>query len=207
MSKQQQSLEQQPEAAESAEVGEPADSAGSADAAGDDDSPARQAAPPTIESLQHELAAAQQQAEEHWSELLRARAEVENMRKRAERDVENAHKYGLERFLTELLPVKDSLELGLSAAATAQDVETVTEGIELTLKMLTTALDKHGVTMIDPAGEKFDPELHQAVSMVESTEAEPGTVMNVIQRGYTLNERLVRPAMVTVAKKTTDTSA
>jgi molecular chaperone GrpE len=156
------------------------------------------------DSLAAELEEARTLAEERWNELLRAKAELENLRKRAERDVENAHKYGLEKFILELLPVKDSLELGLSAASTAQDLATVTEGVELTLKMLTAALEKHGVALVDPAGEQFNPDLHQAVSMAESSEAAPGTVMTVIQKGYTLNDRLVRPAMVTVAKDASD---
>lgn len=165
---------------------------------------AESAEAPDQASLLADLEEARQLAEERWNEVLRAKAEMENLRKRAERDVENAHKYGLEKFILELLPVKDSLELGLSAAATAQDLATVTEGVELTLKMLATALEKHGVALVDPAGEQFNPDLHQAVSMVESSEAAPGTVMTVIQKGYTLNDRLVRPAMVTVAKDASD---
>lgn len=134
------------------------------------------------------------------NEVLRARADVENIRKRATRDVEAAHKYGLERLVSELLPVKDSIELGLSAAASASDVESLTEGMELTVKMFNDFLDKLGITELDPADLPFDPEFHQAMTVEESAEAAPGTVLKVMQKGFLLNDRLVRPALVIVAK-------
>ncbi|MCZ6893060.1 MAG: nucleotide exchange factor GrpE [Gammaproteobacteria bacterium] len=134
------------------------------------------------------------------NEVLRARADAENVRKRAERDVEAAHKYGLERLVGELLPVKDSLDLGFSAAATASEVGSLTEGMELTVKMFNDFFEKLCIEEIDPAGLPFNPDFHQAMTVEESTEAEPGTVVKVIQKGFLLNARLVRPALVIVAK-------
>ena len=132
---------------------------------------------------------------------MRARAESENIRRRADRDVENAHKYSLERFVSELLPVKDSLELGIAACdAENADVGTVREGAELTHKMLTAAIEKFGVQEVNPEGEAFNPEFHQAVSMQSAEGVDAGKVVTVIQKGYLLNERLVRPAMVIVSQ-------
>ncbi len=146
---------------------------------------------------------ARAKADEHWQALLRAKAEIDNLRKRSRRDVENAHKFGLEKFVAEVLPVLDSMELGLSAASEeGVDGEKVREGLELTLRMLQTAVDKFGVTEINPEGERFDPERHQAMTMQETDAVEPGTVVSVIQKGYLLNDRLVRPALVIVAKET-----
>ena len=123
------------------------------------------------------------------------------MRRRVERDLRNAHKFALERFVSELLPVKDSLELGLSASTEkGASVESIAEGAELTLRMLEQAMEKFGITAVDPAGEPFNPEFHQAMTMQQSDTAESGTVLTVVQKGYLLNERLVRPAMVIVAK-------
>lgn len=156
---------------------------------------------PTVEGLTQALEESRQQADSYRNDMLRAKAEQENFRKRMAREVENAHRYALERFLTELLPVKDSLELGLSAAESAQDVGSVREGVDLTLKMLGTALEKFGVAEIDPAGQAFNPDLHQAISMEDSDRAEPGTVTTVVQKGYLLNDRLIRPAMVIVARR------
>jgi molecular chaperone GrpE len=156
---------------------------------------------PSYEELGHALEQVQAKAEENWALYVGAQAEMENLRKRTQRDVENAHKFGLERFAGELLPVKDSLEMGLAAAEGATgDAEKVREGVELTLKMLAGALEKFGITEVDPVGDRFDPLLHEAMTMQESAEAEPNTVLAVIQKGYTLNERLLRPARVMVAK-------
>lgn len=153
---------------------------------------------------------ARAKADEHWNQLLRANAELENTRKRARQDVENAHKFALEKFALELLPVKDSLEMGLAAASTDTEDSTgkeegetaaqLLEGTELTLKMLSSAMEKFGIVEIDPSGEPFNPDTHQAMSMQESEEHEPNTVMMVMQKGYQLNERLIRPAMVVVSK-------
>ncbi len=146
---------------------------------------------------------ARAKADEHWQALLRAKAEIDNLRKRSRRDVENAHKFGLEKFVAEVLPVLDSMELGLSASSEeGVDGEKVREGLELTLRMLQTAVDRFGVTEVNPEGERFDPERHQAMTMQETDAVEPGTVVSVIQKGYLLNERLVRPALVIVAKQT-----
>jgi molecular chaperone GrpE len=145
---------------------------------------------------------ARSKADEHWNQLLRVQAEMENLRRRAERDVESAHKYALEKFAQALLPVKDSLEMGLAATAGA-DGEVVTrlkEGTELTLKMLGDALEKFGIKEVDPVGQPFNPEFHQAMTMQPSADHPANTVLAVMQKGYTLNERLLRPAMVVVSK-------
>ncbi|MCP4042766.1 MAG: nucleotide exchange factor GrpE [Gammaproteobacteria bacterium] len=147
------------------------------------------------------LEEARNQADKHKNGLLRARAELDNLRKRTARDIENAHKYGIERLVTEMLPVRDSMELGVAAASEeGADIHKVQEGIELTLKMLIASMDKLGVEEVNPQGEKFDPELHQAMNVQEVEGAEPGSVVIVYQKGYLLNQRLVRPAMVIVAK-------
>jgi molecular chaperone GrpE len=152
------------------------------------------------EALATALDAANAKADEYRNDALRARAELDNVQKRTAREIANAHKYALERFLTDLLPVKDSLELGYAAATGSSDIATLREGMELTLKLLDAVLDKQGVQVLDPVGEPFNPELHQAMSVQESTEIAPGTVATVVQKGYVLNGRLLRPAMVIVAK-------
>ena len=151
--------------------------------------------------LQAELQEARDEAAAHLDDLLRARAELDNLRKRAARDVENAHKFGLERFMSELLPVKDSVELGLNAAGdTEADADKLREGLELTLKLFNAASEKFGLAEVNPEGQNFDPEYHQAMSMQEAAGVEPGTVVAVVQKGYLLNDRLLRPAMVIVAQ-------
>lgn len=149
-----------------------------------------------------QLAAALAKADENWDQVLRTRAELENLRRRSERELENAHKYALEKFARELLPVRDSLELGLQAASEGEQVDTdkLREGIELTLKMLTDVMEKFGISEINPADAPFDPEQHQAMSLLESPDKAPNTVLSVMQKGYTLNDRLIRPAMVVVSK-------
>ena len=133
--------------------------------------------------------------------VLRAQAEAQNAKRRAEQDVEKARKFALERFCSELLPVADNLERALEAAAGDDEiVKPIAEGVELTLKSFQDALKKFNVEVVDPQGEPFDPQLHQAMSMVENNEVEPNTVIAVMQKGYTLNGRLVRPAMVLVSK-------
>lgn len=147
---------------------------------------------------------ARSKADEHWNLYLRTQAEMDNLRKRAERDVQNAHKFGVEKLVGELLPVMDSMEMGMSAVDSSDDATAkLVEGMELTLKMFVDALQKVGVTQVDPMGEVFNPEFHQAMSMVENPDAEPNTVIAVMQKGYLLNDRLVRPAMVVVAKAPT----
>lgn len=154
-----------------------------------------------IKELQEKLKKAEEQAANHRDEFLRSRAELENTRKRMERDIENAHKYAVEKFVQELLPVIDSLEMGL-AAANQEDanISTVKEGTELTLKMFADCTEKFGMKSLDPKGEKFNPEFHQAMSMQESQNQEPDTVIAVMQKGYLLNDRLIRPAMVVVSR-------
>ena len=153
------------------------------------------------EELLLTLQDARERADAHWNELLRARAELVNLQRRAERDVESAHKYALEKFVNELLPVIDSLELGLEAASQGADdaAGRLREGMELTLKMCLTAIGKFGVRQVDPQGERFDPALHQAMTMQPTPGVEPNHVVAVYQKGYTLNDRLVRPAMVVVS--------
>ncbi len=145
------------------------------------------------------LAELQAKAEENWDRYLRAAAELENVRKRASRDVENARKFALERFARDLLEVRDSLEMGI-AAGTEAGADALLEGSSATLKQLTSTLAQYGVEEVDPLGEPFDPELHEAMTMQPSAEAEPGSVLTVFQKGYTLNGRLLRPARVVVAQ-------
>ena len=153
------------------------------------------------EDLSRLLEDARSKADENWDQLMRARAELENLRRRQQRELESAHKFAIERFVKELLPIKDSLELGLNAAQDeTADIEKLKEGTELTLNLFNTALEKFEVAIVDPEGEAFNPELHQAMSMVEREDVEPNTVVTVIQKGYTLNGRLVRPAMVMVSR-------
>lgn len=144
---------------------------------------------------------ARNKADEHWNELLRLQAESENQRKRHARDLENAHKFGMEKFIQDVLPVWDSLAMGMTAArADNVNVGSVIEGMELTLKMMSDTMKKFNLEEIDPQGEPFDPEMHQAMSMLESADVVPNTVINVFQKGYRLNGRLIRPAMVVVSK-------
>lgn len=155
-------------------------------------------------SLQDELEEARRKADEHHEKVLRMQAEMENLRKRAERDVSNAHKYAIEKFASELLAVKDSLELGLDAGEA--EAAKLQEGTALTLKVLVSALQKFAIEEVDPVGEAFDPNLHQAMTTQESREHEPNTVIQVMQKGYTLHERLLRPAMVIVSRAPEESS-
>ena len=165
-------------------VGEAQDEAAESVAAGD---------------LEAALAAAEAKATENWERYLRAAAEAENTRKRAARDVEHAHKFALERFSKELLAVRDTLEMGIAASESAS-VDSLLEGSSATLKMLATTMERFGIVVVDPEGEPFDPEYHEAISVQPAEEVEPGSVVTVVQRGYTLNGRLLRPAMVIVAE-------
>ena len=139
-------------------------------------------------------------AEQNWDAVLRTRADMENLRKRQTRELENAHKYALDKIAMELLPVRDTLEMGVAAANTEADMSKIVEGTELTLKMLTQAIEKFNIVEVDPVGDKFDPDLHQAISMQEGTDKPANTVLTVMQKGYLLNDRLLRPAMVVIAK-------
>ncbi len=152
------------------------------------------------EQLRVDLEVAMKKAEENLELAQRTQADMENLRKRTSRDIENAHKFALEKFVNELLPVIDSLVLGIQASESASDSDSMVEGMNLTLKKFTDTLEKFGVEVIDPQGEKFNPDRHDAVSMAESDEYESGNIMSVLQKGYELNGRLIRPAMVVVVK-------
>ncbi|MBY4677368.1 nucleotide exchange factor GrpE [Marinobacterium arenosum] len=148
-----------------------------------------------------QLAAAEQEIASLREQALRAQADVQNIRRRAEQDVEKAHKFGLEKFAGELLPVVDNLERALEACnADEEAVKALVEGVEMTLNMFVGGLEKFQIEQINPLGETFDPSLHQAMSMVDAGDAKPNTVVAVMQKGYTLHGRLIRPAMVMVAK-------
>ena len=145
---------------------------------------------------------ARAKADEHWNQCLRLQAEIENLHKRNQRNLENAHKYALEKFAGELLPVRDSLEMGIAAATQGESVDPakLIEGSDLTLRMLESAMEKFGVTEVNPQGERFDPQFHEAMSIQPRNDIEPNTIVTVIQKGYLLNDRLIRPAMVIVSK-------
>jgi len=150
------------------------------------------------EDLSVRLAEAQRKSDDNHSKYMRLAADIENLRKRTVREVEQAHKFAIERFASELLAVVDSLEMGIDAGAGAS-VESLLEGKQATLKLLLGALEKSGVEQLDPEGEPFDPNLHEALTMQPADAAEPGSVLSVIQKGYRLNGRLLRPARVIVA--------
>ncbi len=150
------------------------------------------------DSLEAQLEDAQAKASENWEHFIRAKAEMDNLRRRNAKDVENAHKYGIDKFVTELLPVLDSMGMGL--ATEDASAETLHEGMKLTLSILEKMMEKLGIEEIDPMHEKFDAEKHQAMTMQPNAEVEPNTVIAVMQKGYSLNERLIRPAMVMVSK-------
>jgi molecular chaperone GrpE len=153
------------------------------------------------ETVEQQLAKAQVTIKEYWDQMMRLRAEIENNLKRAERDIENAHKYALKNFVENLLPVIDSMEMGqVAAGADNATLESIREGSALTTSMFVQVLEKNGLQQIDPLGDKFDPERHQAISMTAAENAESNTVIEVMQKGFLLNDRLVRPAMVVVAK-------
>ena len=152
------------------------------------------------ESIEDQLTAALKKADDNWDQFLRTKAEMENLRRRNQKDVENAHKYGLEKLINELIPIKEGMELGM--AVEDATVDSLHEGMQLTLNMFSTAFDKLAVEVINPVDEKFDPDLHQAMTMQPSDDVEPNTVLQVLQKGYRLNERLIRPAMVIVSKAT-----
>ena len=155
----------------------------------------------SVAELQQQLEQAQRKAEENWNKAVRVQADMENLKRRTQKDLENAHKFALEKFARELLTVIDSLELGIQAAnSDAPDVVKLREGSELTIKQFESVFAKFNIEVINPIGQPFDPEHHQAMSMQPSTEFDPNSVMNVFQKGYLLNSRLLRPATVVVAK-------
>lgn len=150
--------------------------------------------------LQAEIERLRGEVDRFRDDMLRARAEVDNIRKRAARDVEAAHKFGLEKLVEALLPVKDSFDLGYEAAQNTTDIKSLQDGMALTVQLFDDALAKIGVSQVEGVGARFNPDKHQAVTMEAHPEAEEGTVLRVFQKGYVLNDRLVRPAMVVVAK-------
>lgn len=150
------------------------------------------------DSLEAQLEQAQAKASENWDQFIRAKAEMDNLRRRSVKDLENAHKFGIEKFVTELLPVLDSMVMGL--AVEDASAESLREGMELTMNMLEKMMEKLGIEEIDPLNEKFDVAKHQAMTTQPSAEVEPNTVLAVMQKGYSLNERLIRPAMVIVSR-------
>jgi molecular chaperone GrpE len=158
---------------------------------------------PAYEELLHKLDEAEQKANQHWERILRMQAEADNAARRAERDVASAHKFALEKFANELLPIIDSLELCLKSVPTADHEQTaaVLEGVNLTLKLFYAAMEKFGIVQVNPIDSAmFDPEHHQAISLQTDTTLPAGSVLSVLQKGYTLNGRLLRPALVVVSK-------
>ncbi|RJS92735.1 nucleotide exchange factor GrpE [Salinisphaera sp. Q1T1-3] len=183
---------------EDAATSRPAPDVESADEAGD---AATDQADPDVETLAAELAEAQAEAKKYREQAVRTQAEMENVRKRAQRETESAKKFAIEKFVTELLGVRDSLELGLQAAEDNHgDFDKLKEGMEMTNRMLASSMEKAGVEVINPQGETFDPEYHEAVSTQPTDELPPNAVASVMQKGYTLNGRVLRAAMVMVAK-------
>jgi molecular chaperone GrpE len=152
-----------------------------------------------IEELQQQVVQAETRAKNHWDQYLRAVAELDNFRKRSQREIENVSRYGLEKFAVELLPVKDSLDFAVESAGKG-DVQSIVEGQRAILKLLDKAFEKLEIRELDPTGEPFDPSKHEAMMAQPSATAEPGSVLQVVQRGYELNGRLLRPARVIVAK-------
>jgi molecular chaperone GrpE len=158
---------------------------------------------PSYEELMKKLDETEQKMNEYWERVLRMQAEADNAARRFERDLANAHKFGIEKFIYELLPIIDSLELSITNVPndTVGAAECMLEGINLTLKMFYTAMEKFGIKQVNPIAKPFDPEFQQAISMQVDPNVKPGIVISVLQKGYTLNKRLIRPALVVVAKE------
>ena len=152
------------------------------------------------EASEESLDELRQKAEDNWNRYLRIAAELDNLRRRSARELENAHKFGVERLVQAVLPVRDSIEAALEAGADA-DAATLLEGERATLRLLDQALESASVREIDPLGEPFDPTKHEAMSVLPSAEAEPDSVLEVIQKGYEIHDRLIRPARVIVARE------
>ena len=173
-----------------------------ASVADEQDAPEGEQPADEINRLQEQLEAAEAAAGMARDELLRVQAEMQNLRRRTEQDIEKAHKFGQEKFSTELLAVMDNLERSAAAAEASEDeaVQAIKEGVELTLKGFMDCFTRFNIEAVDPLGEPFDPQLHQAMSIQESPDAEPNSVIAVMQKGYTLHGRVIRPAMVMVSK-------
>ena len=157
----------------------------------------------TLEEVLEKLVEEKEGAVRAREDLLRVQAEMQNLRRRTEQDIEKAHKYGQEKFSTELLTVMDNLERALAAASDYEDetVKAIYEGVDLTLKSFTDCFNRFHIGSVDPMGEPFDPQLHQAVTILDNSDVEPNTVIEVMQKGYTLHGRVIRPAMVVVSKE------
>jgi molecular chaperone GrpE len=153
------------------------------------------------ESIEQQLERMQITVKDYWDQIMRLKAEMENNRKRAIRDVENAHKFALKNFTEALLPVVDSMDMGQQAASAENaTLESIIEGTNMTTTMFVQVLEKYGLERLNPVGEKFNPDLHQAISMIDDENVDSNHIISVMQKGFTLNERLVRPAMVIVSK-------
>ena len=181
------------------EVQPPAGEAGGSDGPEAGEGPAGQAQQPG--GTEEALAAAEQDLAKHRDAMLRMQAEMDNLRKRLARDAEKSRKFALERIMKDLLQVRDSMERGLGMVDESATVESLREGQELTLKMLAKVLQDHDLEAIDPVGQPFDPEWHEAMTVLPSEEVEENTVLEVLQKGYRLHDRLIRPAMVVVSRK------
>jgi molecular chaperone GrpE len=155
---------------------------------------------PSYQEMLQKLDEAEQKANQYWERILRMQADSENASRRSEREVANAHKYALEKFALELLPIVDSLELCIASAPEGKQSGPIIEGVKLTLTMFYTSLEKFNIKQINPVNQPFNPEYEQAISVEASETVEPGTVISVLQKGYTLNNRLLRPALVVVSK-------
>lgn len=154
---------------------------------------------PSYSQLEEQLTLAEQKAHENWEKSVRALAELDNVRRRMEREVVNAHKYGAEKLVSSLLPIVDSLEQALQLAEGNEDTA-MHQGLELTMKLFIDVLQKFDVTQLDPMGEVFDPQQHEAMTMQPAPDVAPNTIIAVFQKGYKLNDRVIRPARVVVAK-------
>jgi len=153
------------------------------------------------EELEQKLAEAEKKAEENWERVLRMQADMDNAERRSKLSIEQAHKFALQKFALELLPVIDNLERAIASHASEDDsAGSLLDGVELTLKMFKATLEKFGIVEVNPIDQGFNPELHQAVSTLEDAGIQPGNVVSVLQKGYILNSRLIRPALVVVAK-------
>ncbi len=162
--------------------------------------PEEQAETSEVDQLKKQIEELTAKADENWNLYLRSQAEVENVRKRGQKDVESAHKYAVDKFVAELIPIKESMDLGYAAShEESVDIAKIKEGTELTLKMFDQMFGKFKIVELNPKGEKFNPSFHEAISMLPSPEFDANTVMDVVQKGYLLNERVIKPALVVVS--------
>lgn len=155
---------------------------------------------PSYDELEQKLTEIEQKAHEYKDKFLRSEAEKDNIQRRAERDISNAHKYAQDKLLNALLPVVDSLERAIDACQGDESHQVIVEGVELTLKLFLDTLEKQGLKQLNPLGEVFDPNFHEAISAQETQEVDSGNVLTVIQKGYKLHDRILRPALVVIAK-------